>query len=82
MSEENPFTFIDKLCELIFLQYKITDEYEVTQFIDELTECMYGSLDPDYVPSDESIGSDEDEKIKIKEKVKVIKDADGFCSLA
>lgn len=81
MSEENPMTLIDNICELIFHYGDFDNEEQLKQFIKELKCQLLELYDPDY--QTETSESDEeysDEEV-VEEKVKVKKDKEEFYEI-
>ena len=81
MSEENPMTLIDNLCELIFHHCDFDDEKQLKQFIKELKNQLLELYDPDYETetseSDEEYSDSEVEQ----EEVKIKKDKEEFYEI-
>jgi len=81
MSEENPFTIMDKLAEIITMQCSFENKEQVRSFMKELEEELLIYLDKDY-SSEDSVSSEEiDNKNIVKEEITVIKDKDGFYKI-
>ena len=81
MSEENPFTIMDKLAEIITMHCSFENKEQVLKFMKELEEELLIYLDKDY-SSEDSISSEEiDFRGVVEEEINVIKDQDGFYKL-
>lgn len=81
MSEENPMTLIDNICELIFHYGNFDNENQLKQFISELKHQLLDLYDPDYETED-SVSSDEfsDDQVE-EEEIKIKKDKEEFYEI-
>ncbi len=81
MSEENPTTLIDNICELIFHYGDFDNENQLKQFIKELKTQLLELYDPDYETED-SVSSDEfsDDQV-VEEEIKIKKDKEEFYEI-
>ena len=81
MSEENPMTLIDNICELIFHYGNFDNENQLKQFIKELKHQLLDLYDPDYETED-SVSSDEfsDDQVE-EEEIKIKKDKEKFYEI-
>mgnify|MGYP003653931538 CR=1 FL=1 len=81
MTEENSFTIMDKLAEIITLHCSFENKEQVMKFMKVLEEELLIYLDKDY-SSEDSISSEEiDSKNIVEEEINVIKDKDGFYKI-
>tara|TARA_R100000734_G_C3209222_1_gene25007 strand:- start:236 stop:490 length:255 start_codon:yes stop_codon:yes gene_type:complete len=81
MSEENPMTLIDHLCELIFHQCEFENENQLKQFIKELKNQLLELYDPNYETETSESDEEYSDKEVVEEEVKIKKDKEEFYEI-